>query len=54
MLARAIAALRDPDGTGRTQVFHGFGGKLRPVPCLKNGCPLDTGHDGPCKATGEP
>ncbi len=37
-LNKALAILRDPDGTGRTRVSHGFTGE--PMKCLK--CKLPT------------
>lgn len=53
-LEKALATLRDPDGTGRTKVsIRGLGEtEFRPVKCLKpiagGRCALDTGHDGAC------
>ena len=37
-LAKALAVLRDPDGTGRARVSHGFTGE--PMMCLR--CKLPT------------
>jgi hypothetical protein len=42
-LAKALAVLRDPDGTGRTKVSAGFGDE--PMRCLK--CHLPTAKQKP-------
>lgn len=48
-LVDAIAAIRDPDGTGTTKVFHGRSGEpLRAVKCQKDVIPFHA-HLDECK-----